>query len=72
MARGDRDVKISWREPNWRVRKKDRIHLGYFGGGCCHRAGSNSLVLIFFLAFFVSAQTCNHGLSKFYFNSIKE
>lgn len=44
----DRDVETSLREGKWRVRKTDRIHLGYFGGGCCHRAGSNSLVLIIF------------------------
>jgi len=24
----------------WRVRREDRIHLVYFGCGCCHKAGS--------------------------------
>lgn len=46
----------------WKVRREDRIHLGYFGCGCCHKVGSNFLALILLLAFFASAETCNQGL----------
>jgi len=46
----------------WKVRRDDRIHLGYFGFGCWHKAGSNFLALILLLVFCAFAETCNQGL----------